>query len=509
MFQGIINIKDKIIIEKIFSPDSVEITINDSRYEFPDAWIYPGFIDSHCHLLGLGNKLLGLTLDNETSEQNCIDCVLNYKKLYLTNEAPSKWILGRGWNQELWQNNQLPSKLTLDFHFPDTPVCLTRVDGHAAWVNSTALKLAGIDKYTENPIGGIIHRDRNNEPTGILIDNALNIINAIIPKLSSDTLLRSFSVAMDECARIGLTEIYDMDFNINHVPILLDMAEDKELNIRINTFIKTTDGKWKDSDVRPLFSSYFNILGVKFYVDGALGSYGAALSLPYSDNQSTLGLIVVDPETYENDLFYACRKGFAIATHAIGNAAVKFVLHHYIKLRKKGFTNILRIEHAQLLDPEDLQLFKDYCISPSVQPVHYVSDFEMAKKRLGTNRNILAYPWKSFLNNNIIFSSGSDFPIETHNPLHGIEALVRRQPSDSHQEQINPEILCIEDAIKTYTLYPSMIHKYSSKRGSLNIGLAADLTILDANLSTIKSSDISKARVLATFCNGKPTYISN
>jgi len=501
------------------NPAENKVTIKNekSKFTFMNSWLYPGFVDTHGHVFGLGQFLEGLNLNNAGSEEECIEQCLKYNK-YREN-----WLVGRGWNQELWNHKSYPSKKTLDSVFKNIPVYLTRVDGHAAWVNSKALKLAGINKNTPDPPGGKILRENNGELTGLLIDNAMYLVSDEIPDFPDESVDEMILSACDELLRNGITEIHDMDVSPDILTYFIDLDIAGKIPIRIQSFLETKNKKnwiYKKKEKSGLFnqnssvtkrnpSMYYgnklNVTGLKFYMDGALGSRGAALLDDYSDKPGEKGLLLLDQEKFYNRIKKGIENGYGIAIHAIGDKANRICLRTYEQIFKDkiaGVDDLLRIEHAQIVHPDDLEYFSKYDICAALQPVHCLSDAPMARKRLG-DRISLRYPWKSLLKYTNRIGGGSDFPIESHNPLTGISALCSRIPFNENEPWIPEEIIGIEDALDLYTKNAHILSQNNDRRGEIEIGNDADFTILNQNLTKINTKKILESKVEAVFVNGK------
>lgn len=419
----ILQIKNKFCDRSIELPGSGDITVD-------------GFRDSHGHIMWLGMSLASPKIEGLASISDTIEQIKNW-------EYKSEWILARGWNEELWES-EIPTKGVLDNAFPNNPVMLTRIDGHASWCNSLALKKSGINKNTPNPDGGEIKKDANGEPNGILIDMAIELVNAKLPKYTNEDYISFINKACLALASKGITEASDMDVHTEWLPAFEQLAKSNELPIKIKSNIRGFDGEWERLGLTPKVIGNLNLSGVKFFADGALGSRGAALIDDYSDDPGNKGLFLISEEELYTKAKKACEAGWEIATHAIGDAANRMVLDVYEKLRNDGFKNILRIEHAQIVHPDDLQRFSDLEVEAHIQPMFAVSDKEMAESRLG-NRISYAYPWKSLLDLRIKVYGGSDFPIESFDPLLGIKALVNPQI-----EWQKDQIFSIEEALKIY-----------------------------------------------------------
>lgn len=482
----------------------VSIITEHQRYDFPGAHVFPGFVDSHAHIVGLGMKLRDVALYEAASEQACLDI--------LRNITPNRgdWILGMGWNQELWETHQYPDNTLLNELFPTTPVYLRRADGHAAWVNKAALLIAGITAETPNPDGGSIVKNSTGIPTGILVDNAMDLIAKHIPQPSIDEIKQYIQTSLHTCASVGITEIHDMDVPPEYIEIYREMAEQGLLPCRVQTWVRGQHNEWQTYGTLPAVGEFQQTIGVKFYSDGALGSRGALLLEDYSDDPGNKGLALITHQ----DLYTKCKDaietGFHVCTHAIGDAANRMVIDVYEQLRSEGIATddvLLRIEHTQILHPDDVQRLQQNNLIASVQPIHCSSDAYMAEKRL-SERCAYAYPWQTLLNHNIAICAGSDFPIESHNPLLGIYCFCTRYPFHSVTSWYPNEVITREHALSAYTTWAHRAADMNYKRGMLQSGYDADLVVWDRDLITCSIEELVQAKVLATFTAGRCVYKS-
>lgn len=499
MFQGYLKIRNNQIIDIVRKEGSLVIDLGFKRFNFGNAFAYPGFADSHGHLL-LGGEMLSMPKIRECkSELEVVNKV--YDKPFYRGD----WIFARGWDNSNWINKDLPKKNLLDFFFPDIPVCLIRNDGHCIWVNSKVLEICKISKDTLNPKGGLIVRDNEAQPTGILIDNAIELVRPFVPKYSENDLFTFLKISNEYLAINGITEVDDMDVDHQILPIYESLFSSNLPKINVNIFLHYNESLLDNFFYQKKYENEFiTIAGIKLFMDGALGSYGALLSKPYSDKPKFNGLQLLDKSQLKEIFSRAIINKIGIAIHSIGDLATKIILDTYEEVIQKNKTTLpfLRIEHSQLVRKLDLKKFKKLNVIPSVQPVHFLADFEMAKQRLG-ERSVIAYPWNSFLQNQILFCSGSDFPIETANPIEGINALVNRNKIDN-SNFFGKEQITIEQAIQTYT--KNHLLSLNKKLNSIHIGSKANLTILSNNLLNFEKSRVTETKVLGTIVNGKIIY---
>lgn len=503
VFQGIIKIdKGKITSLKNITEDSIAINVEGQEYLFKNAYAYPGFVDAHGHIASLGKRLNGLDLSKAKSAEEC--CELASKH----NFTQGGWLLGYGWNNENWIIKEFPTAKLLDSKFKDIPVAIMRIDGHCVWVNSCALKLAGITNNTPNPIGGEIVRYKNGTATGILVDNAINLVSSHIPKPTKSELIANIERSLNSLLASGLTEVNDMDVNPDIINILSELDLNNKLPIRINSFIRAQNYEWLSKDILPQKFNKLNICGIKIFFDGALGSRGAAMIEPYSDDIEAKGLLLLDFQKAYSICQKALEQGFQIAAHSIGDSAVRLGIEVYEKIRAEsqiGKTVVLRMEHCQHFHPTDIKRFADCGIIASVQPLQCISDIEMAEKRINKERCKYAYLWKTLKNFGITLTAGSDFPIESHKPLLGISAFVSRKDKRTNKEWFPEEILSRQEALGAFT-YDSHKALCTDNRGKIDIGFDGDITILDTNLLSCNDSEIEGAKVIAVFVGGKRMF---
>ncbi|MBF0297869.1 MAG: amidohydrolase [Oligoflexia bacterium] len=526
-------------ILKKFSHSSLpKIKKNQNKIQIIDLknkFVLPGFIESHAHILGIGRMKLRLNVNNLSCEDEMVQKVLDYYYYNCNcnsnsfNKNNSHWILGRGWDQNRWDKKELPTNQKLSKAIPDTPVLLTRVDGHAALANKCALNLAGIGKYTKDPDGGKIIRNSNSdsnpkqegEPTGILIDNAIDLVRKIIPQETIEEKRQFLKLAIEECLKMGVTS-------------LVEAQTDQELLTLIKEFEKNGELKIK---VHPLYDGFDqNHRSIKLFLDGALGSYGAYLQTPYNDRPSEIGLKTIE----ENKLFeifcQAINNNIQIAAHALGDGAVTYFIDIYekalakTKVKEKDINDTkdikdiesisrnlrFRIEHAELIDPRDIKRIKNLGLILSMQPTHCTSDMHWINERIGEIRSKERFCiWKTLLNENITLAFGTDAPIESLNPFDTIYAAITRQDkllqwrADGGFNE--KEKLSIGETIKAMTMDAAYSIFQEDNIGSLSIGKAADLIVIDKNIfdeNIIKNnpSEILNSKVLMTMVNGKVHY---
>lgn len=496
-FQGTITAERGRITSRQPHQGGITIITERDTHHYPNGWLYPGFTDTHAHVFGLGARLLGIALYHCRSAEQCL--------AILSSSSPTnqEWYVGMGWNQELWDIPVFPDKNILDRYFPNNPVYLSRADGHAAWVNSAALSIAGIHALPQDIHGGTIEVDEQGNPTGILIDNAMDLVKKHIPAFSDEEIQKRIMAATQQCAAWGLTEVHDMDVNPRFLPLYRDMAEAGTLPVRIVSYVSAQNDEWDKENLLPAVGEFLQVAGIKFYADGALGSRGAALLENYSDAQ-TQGLWLLDAETLYQKAKTGLDAGWQIATHAIGDAANRLVLDVYERLRNDGYSkddNILRIEHAQIVHPSDYTRFSSLGVFAAVQPIHCISDALMAEQRLAERCNY-SYPYNSLLQHKTIIGGGSDFPIESGDVLTGLDAFIRRIPFNSSEPWQSHEKITRINALQAYTTHAHVLSGNDYRRGLLETKYDADFTVLDTNILECAEKEITTAQVLATYTAG-------
>lgn len=469
--------------------------------------LLPGLIDAHGHVIGLGKNLSQLDLRGSDSIKNIQAKLANFAK------NKQGWIIGRGWNQELWPNKQFPTAADLDLIVKDKPVILSRVDGHAIWVNSKAMELAGIKASTLTPEGGEIIKTASGSPSGIFIDKAESLINAVIPKSSMQSTNQALDMAGEHLLSLGITSTHDAGIDKQTWQIYKQRAEQGTLPLRIVAMLSAASpeletmlkaGRYKD------LHDYMSIRSVKIYADGALGSRGAALLADYADRKNHQGLMLEDQQKLEQLFTLSFENGFSANTHAIGDKANQIVLNAYENVFKKTGGILLRnrIEHAQIVDSTDIPRFKTLKIIPSMQPVHATSDMHMAEQRLTDSQLAGAYAWRTFLEQGSVVAAGSDYPVELANPFNGLYSAITRM--DHNQLPKNgwraDETITREEALNAFTLGAAYAAHQEFKLGSLEQGKWADFILIDKDYFKVPIEDIFKIEVDQTWIAGELKY---
>lgn len=469
--------------------------------------VFPAFMDGHCHFKGMGETLLRYAdLTNCTSFDEVIDRLQQH-----VAKHPSEWILGRGWDQNLWEQKAFPSNEKLHQFFPDKKIALTRIDGHAGIVSNSVLQLVG---FTGKTIveGGAILTDEQNQPTGIVLDNAYDIIKAQIPSLSRQEQEQSLIESQKICFEFGLAGVTDAGLTVQDILLIDSMQSQNLLKIKVNAMMNPDDATlnyFMDKGV--VQKERLSVRSIKLYADGALGSRGAKLLQPYSDAPNTTGLMVADNDYYQHICQKAYQSGFQICTHAIGDAAVRNMLHVYSGFLKENNDLRWRIEHAQVVSPDDFSLFRKYSVIPSIQSTHATSDMFWAINRLGNERIKTAYAQQQLLKQNGWLINGTDFPIERVNPLYTFYAAISRknefgQPSQGFQKE---NALTRSEALKSITIWVAKGYFEETRKGSVEKGKEADFVILSDDIMTIDESKILSTKVLNLFVSGESVYSQN
>jgi predicted amidohydrolase YtcJ len=481
------------------------------------ATVVPGFVDAHAHLLGLGDLLRRVNLGGSTSYDEVVERV----KAWAAKDAkPGEWIEGRGWDQNRWTSKEFPTHDALSRAFPNNPVVLERVDGHAYLVNAKAMELAGVSSSTMDPEGGRIIRLASGAPTGVLIDNAQNLIDRAIPVPTRAVIRKAILAAVAECNRLGLTGVHDAGVEPDTIRIYEELAKAGNYNLRNYVMLADPGEPGSPTAIRnaylrrgpqsALYDGHLWVRAIKLYADGALGSRGAALLAPYADEPTNSGLLRSRPEHIRTWAEVGLRRGFQVNVHAIGDRGNRIVLDAFESALRTVPTadHRFRIEHAQILSPEDIPRFAKLGVIPSMQPTHQTSDMRWVETRVGPQRIRGAYAWRSLLNTGVVIPSGTDFPVEEVNPLLTFHAAVTRQdPANSPAGGWYPEQkMTREEALQSMTIWPAYAGFQESMLGSLTPGKYADFVILDRDIMHVPDTEILGTRVVSTWIGGKRVY---
>ncbi len=463
--------------------------------------VYPGFIDAHCHFYQLGMTQEQVDLRGSKSLEELVTRIKEHQA-----EVNDDVILGRGWDQNLWEEKVFPTKEVLDKAFPGKLVILERVDGHAAYVSSAVLEKANISAETKVEGGEVILVD--GVPSGVLIDKASDLAYTILPEPSTDKKIRGLKKAEELSFKYGLTTVDDAGLNRDVLELIDSLHKTEDLKIRVYGMISNNEENlayYLDKGITQ--TDKLTIRSVKVYADGALGSRGAALKKPYSDAKNSTGLFLTTPEEIERLAYLLAEKGFQMNTHAIGDAANQVVLDAYEKALAISPDPRWRVEHAQVVEKQDLEKFGPKVI-PSVQPTHATRDMEWADERLGEERVQTAYTFKELLDWSGKIALGTDFPVEKVNPLYTFYSAVARRDSEGkplggYQME---NALTRSEALKGMTLWAAHANFEEQQKGSIEVGKVADLILLTEDIMTINESAILSAEVLATIVDGDIVY---
>ena len=470
-------------------------------YDAASQTIYPGFIDGHCHFLGYGLNKQKVDLAGAKSW----DEVLERTEVFARAQPDTGWLLGRGWDQNLWADKAFPDNSRLNELFHDRPVLLQRVDGHAAVVNQVALDRVGLN--ATSVIAGGLMELHNGRPTGLLVDNMVEVYQKIFDDAEASTKRQALLDAQRDCLAAGLTMVCDAGLDVNTIELMRQMQEEGVLKIRIYAMVSDKPENLAHFEkTGPLLTDRLIVRAVKCYADGALGSRGALLLQPYSDVDSTWnGLLRSTQEHFQDVARWCKRHGFQMATHCIGDSADRLLLEVYGEVL--GGTNDLRwrIEHAQCMDPADFDRFGRNTIIPSVQPTHATSDMLWADERLGAQRLAHAYAYKQLLRQNGMIALGTDFPVEGISPINTFYSAVFRMNDEGVPEggfQM-ADALTRQEALRGMTIWNAIASFTEKDLGSLEVGKLADFVVLDRDILTVTGPLVKKTKVVATYVNGE------
>ncbi len=476
---------------------------SDKLENYEGKVVYPGFIDAHCHFFGYGMNLMQYADLSGISDQESIYLKLQEQQ----QKAGGEWLLGRGWDQNLWTEKEFPDNKRLNELFPDVPVYLIRVDGHAAWCNAKALELAGITANTKVDGGEVLLK--NGRPTGVLIDNAKELVFNHIPAPSDELKAKALMAAQNNCFAVGLTSVTDCGLPKETILLMDSLQKKDELKMCINAMMDPSEENMEYFlKNAPYVTDRLQVNTIKLYADGALGSRGAYLLEDYSDSPGNRGLLMNEVSFFEAICQKAFEANFQVATHCIGDGANRFVLNLYGKFLQGSNDRRWRIEHAQIVDPEDLTVFAKYSVIPSIQATHATSDMFWADERLGADRVKSAYTYQQLLAQNGWLPNGTDFPIEDISPLKTFFASVCRKNTDGLPvEGFQMEnALTREQALHSITSWAAKASFEEQKKGSIEPGKSADFVVLDTDLMNCCDDAILRGNVLKTVVKGEFVY---
>lgn len=483
------------------------------RYDLAGYTVIPGMVDAHAHFssYAVGSERLDL-----------VGCESPESMAVMIGEAAGyaqkgQWITGRGWDQNDWETGEYPDRDLIDPVSPDNPVLMTRVCGHAAVANSLALKLAGVDASTPDPEGGMIGRDAGGEPTGILIDDAIDIVREIIPPLPRSEKKRLIVKAAGDCLAAGLTGVHDMGVGSETMSIYRELYGEEALPFRLTVYYgsgeEDLDSLMAEGPVCGFAGDRLSVAGVKFYSDGSLGARSAALLEDYSDYPGNRGILVTDPDLLFEKILECHDMGFQVAVHAIGDRANRLALDVLEKVLERSPRPDMRhrIEHVQIISPDDIPRFHAAGIVPSMQFTHCTSDMPWVEDRIGRERLAGAYAWRSFISSGCRIPGGSDFPVESKDPLLGVYAAVTRMDLDGNPAGgwYPEQKLSVEEAVRAFTIDAAWAVHQEKLRGSIEEGKLADFVVLSDDIMEIEPEKIPGIKVLATVLGGRIEFRSS
>lgn len=483
--------------------EHADATMIDAKGQF----ILPGLIDAHAHLYSQGFLTISLNLAGSPS----LDDSLRQIAAFAAENPRADWVLGRGWNQVLWPDKEFPAAADIDRIISDRPVWLRRIDGHAGWANSRTLELAGIDGDTPDPIGGKIVRDSNGRATGILIDKAMGLVDQRVPAPDKDDIRHTYLTAIESLLPLGMTSMHDAGISIGEAEVLVSMADNHELDMRIYAMLSDA-GANLDAMGEPL-KAYGNdrldIQAVKLYSDGALGSRGAAMIEPYEDDAENRGLAFYTQEELDGFVQKSNDMGFQVAIHAIGDLGNRMALNAFEKAQGGEASELRnRIEHSQIISLDDIPRFAELGVIAAMQPIHATSDMNMAEDRIGAERIKGGYAWRRLLDTGAVIASGSDFPVELPNPFLGLYAAVTRQDGSGMPAAgwYMDQALSREEALHSFTLAAAFAAHQEDRLGSLEAGKWADFIVVDRDYFEIPAAEIDDIQILQTWVGGELVF---
>ena len=472
--------------------------------------VIPGMIDAHGHVAGLGDALHIVDLTGTTTYDEVVARVAERAK----KTPKGQWVLGRGWDQNDWGDTRFPTHDKMTAAVPDHPVYIVRVDGHAGLANLKALQAAGVTAATQDPSGGHIERNADGSPSGVFVDNAQGLVRRAIPRQTRNDVKLAIVDAVREAQRWGLTGVHDAGAGATALDVYEELAKSGQMKFRLYAMISddapTVDAWFKRGPLTDAYNGSLWVRSIKLYSDGALGSRGAALLEPYSDDAKNIGLLVSAPAHIQDVATRALKAGFQINTHAIGDRGNRLVLDAYEAALKAVPTadHRFRVEHAQILNFDDVSRFAHLGVIPSMQASHQTSDMYWAAARLGAQRLLGAYAWRSLLNTGVVVPNGSDFPVEQVNPLISFHSAVSRQDARDWPPGgwYPAERMTREEALKSITIWAAYSGFQEKVLGSLTPGKYADFVVLDQDIMRVPPELLLNTRVLQTWVGGTKVY---
>jgi len=476
---------------------------SDESIDLKGFTVLPGLIDAHCHFYGLGTNQLVIDLVGTKSFE---EIILRLKSNY--NEK-NTIIKGRGWDQNDWKDKDFPEKNELDLLFPNIPVVLERIDGHAYLVNQKALDMAKINFKTKSNNGTILKK--NGQLTGVLIDGPMRFIDNIIPELSKSEKIQALLDAQKICFKNGLTTVDDAGLSKEIIILIDSLQKNKDIKMRVYAMISNSKNNLDYFlDKGPIKTARLNVRSVKVYGDGALGSRGAALKSPYHDDNKNYGKLITNPKKIKNLATRLADANFQMNTHAIGDSTVKLLIDSYSEVLKNKLDPRWRIEHSQIIDLDDINGF-NHKILPSVQPTHATSDMYWAEDRVGSSRINGAYAYKKLLEKSKVIGLGTDFPVERVNPFHTFYAAISRKDLSGYPEKgfQFQNALSREETLKGMTIWAAYLNFEENEKGSIEKGKLADFIVIDQDIMKIEINKTPKTKVLKTYVSGELVYAKN
>ena len=472
------------------------------KMEFPGKYIYPGLIDAHCHFLAYSKGLTEVDLVGCKSEA---DAVKRAKKFSKKNTLP--WLIGRGWDQNDWANKAYPSMALLDKAFPNTPVCLSRIDGHAVWINSAAVKALNLNTDVQIPGGEFVKG--NGKFQGICIDNAADLVKSQLPKVPFSAWENGLAKGLKNCHAQGLTQIAEAGISLSDIDLIKQLQSQGKLPLRIYGMLSLSEENLGFiSRNGMIYTDLFTMRSVKMYLDGALGSRGALLKGDYCDQLGHKGLQIMDVGKFEMYQQYLLNKGFQVCVHAIGDSANAIALRTFQKNIPDGYDARWRIEHAQIVSGKDQKIFATRSIIPSVQPTHATSDAPWADERLCSTAAKGGYAYQNLLSQAKVIALGTDFPVEGISPMNTFYSATQRMDAAGNLERpfIGEQALSRKQALWGMTLWAAYANFDETRTGSLEPSKMADFIVMDTDLMTVEASKIPKAKVWHTYIGGQRVY---
>ncbi len=498
-------VKDGKIVAVGNTADLQKMYTAKESIDLQGKFLYPGFNDAHAHFYRYGLGLRTADLTGTTSWEDVLKRLADFKKQMAP--APGDWIIGRGWDQNDWEQKEFPVNQKLNELFPDNPVLLTRVDGHAAVVNELALNKSSVTDATTLVGGDVILQ--NGKPTGVLIDNAIDLVSKNIPPATDQQIKEGLMAAQKNCFAAGLTSITDCGLDYEDVLQIEKANMSGDLKMRLNVMLSDAAKNYNAIFQRgKIKTDRLNVQSFKVYADGALGSRGACLLEPYEDKPGSVGFLLSNPEHFDSVASVIYQKGFQMCTHAIGDSGNRTILNIYGKYLKERNDLRWRIEHAQVVNANDFRLFGMYSVVPSVQPTHATSDMYWAEKRVGPIRVKGAYAFNDLLQQNGWIPLGTDFPVEDIDPLKTFYAAVFRKdakgwPAAGYQTE---NALSREATLRGMTIWAAKAAFEEKEKGSIEKGKLADFVLLDHDLMTATFEQILSTKVIKTICGGEVVF---